>query len=530
MEATAVSDPRIGTVLQERYRILQRLAAGGMGVVYRGERLELGRAVAIKFLHPWMAADPSFQRRFQIEAQAMSRLSHPCCVSVIDFGVEGDAPFMVMDFVTGRPLRSLVHEGGPLPVKRALSLVRQVLAGLAHAHAQGIVHRDIKPDNILLTEAVGLGEQVRILDFGLAKLRDTVTGLTMGLAVGTPSYMAPEQIRGGEIDARTDLYSVGVLLFELLTGTKPFHGDKAAEVMRKHQEATPPTLGHAVPGGSFSQALEDVVRKALAKQPRDRFQSAADFAAALDVLPELAATPAPGFDTTEPMASTTKSLLLEVKRYQGKGPWVAASAAGVLLLGLGAALLWPAEQAPVPVPSTPPSAARSPSAPKQPPAAVEKKEAAPVAKKESAPVEQKAGAREALPNIEQLERWAKEGERRREQTLRALATLRAQYPSNAYAPYLEGHVNMDNLRWVDGLASYGAALRNDPAYRTDATLIRNVIRCLVSDRFHTKCADFLVREVGAPAAPFLQEAASSDAYANVRTRAANLLPRVTAKR
>jgi serine/threonine-protein kinase len=546
MEATVASDPRIGTVLQERYRILERLAAGGMGVVYRGERLELGRAVAIKFLHPWMAADAGFQRRFHIEAQAMSRLSHPCCVSVIDFGVEGNAPFMVMDFVTGQTLRSLVREGGPLPVKRALGIVRQVLAGLAHAHAQGIVHRDIKPDNIILTEAIGLGDQVRILDFGLARLRDTVTGLTTGLAVGTPGYMAPEQIRAGAIDARTDLYSVGVLLFELLTATRPFDGDGAAEVMRKHQESAPPALSSLHTGAGFSQELEGVVRKALAKQPGERFQSAADFATALDTVPDLSPSAAhptlPGMHTGAPSAQEAVTLphhpheretQLERKAAPaGPGsrelvpprdtrPMLAVGAAGVLLLGLGAALLWPAEQEGVPASPASASTVKNPSAPKPLPAADRKTEV---------PAEQRNAAREELPDIEQLERWAKEGERRRDQTLKALARLRTQYPANAYAPYLEGHVNFDNLRWVDGLASYGAAIRNEPAYRTDEKLIRNVIRCLVSDRFHTKCAEFLLREVGAPAAPFLEEAARTDSYANVRARAAHLLTKVNARR
>ncbi|HEX8819054.1 MAG TPA: protein kinase [Archangium sp.] len=526
MEATAVTDPRIGTVLQERYRILQRLAAGGMGVVYRGERLELGRAVAIKFLHPWMATDPSFQRRFQLEAQAMSRLSHPCCVSVIDHGVQDGAPFMVMDFVTGQTLRALLREAGPLPVKQALGIVRQVLAGLAHAHAQGIVHRDIKPDNILLTEAIGLGDQVRILDFGLAKLRDTVTGLTTGLAVGTPSYMAPEQIRAGEIDARTDVYSVGVLLFELLTAAKPFEGERVAEVMRKHQEDTAPTLGSLRAGAGFSQQLEAVVRKAMAKQPADRFHSAADFAAALEVLPD-ASVPSelPTVQVHAPTPSAPTPSTVSERQWvpaRDKRPMVAVGALGVVLVGLGAALLWPTEQAAVPTTTPPPSAAKSAPAPKQQPSAP--------SEKTKVLAEQKAVAPEKLPGIERIEGWMKEGERRRDQALRELASLRAKYPTSAYAPYLEGHVNFDNLRWVDGLASYGAALRNNPAYRSDPTLIRNVVHCLVSDRFHKQCADFLVREVGASAAPFLEEAARTDSYANVRARAASLLPKVTARR
>ncbi|WP_309890487.1 protein kinase domain-containing protein [Archangium sp.] len=537
MEATAVTDPRIGTVLQERYRILQRLAAGGMGVVYRGERLELGRAVAIKFLHPWMAADSSFQRRFQIEAQAMSRLSHPCCVSVIDYGVQGDSPFMVMDFVTGQTLRTLVREGGPVPVKRALGIVRQVLAGLAHAHAQGIVHRDIKPDNILLTEAIGLGDQVRILDFGLAKLRDTVSNLTTGLAVGTPSYMAPEQIRAGEIDVRTDLYAVGVLLFELLTGAKPFDGERVAEVMRKHQEETPPTLGSLRAGAGFSQELEAVVRKAMAKQPVDRFQTAADFAGALEGLPDVTApselptlqvaSPSSGPDATVPSRprSPPESDARQLVPPRDKRPMVAVGAVGLLLCGLGAALLWPTEQAPVPATTATPPAPKSASAPKSAPVAPKSD----VAPKQQPPPSEVTKA-EALPNIEQIERWVKEGERRRDQALRALADLRAKYPQNAYAPYLEGQVNFHNLRWVDGIASYKATLRNDPAYRSDPKLIRNLIRCLVSDTFHTKCADFLVREVGAPAAPFLDEAARTDPYANVRSRASRLLTKVSAQR
>ncbi|OJH37585.1 hypothetical protein BON30_25640 [Cystobacter ferrugineus] len=513
--------------MQDRYRILQRLSAGGMGVVYRGERIELGRAVAIKFLHSWMATEQSFQRRFQIEAQAMSRLSHPCCVSVIDFGVQDGAPFMVMDFVTGQPLRTVLRENGPLPVKRALGIVRQVLAGLAHAHAQNIVHRDIKPDNLILAEATGLGDQVRILDFGLAKLRDTVSGLTTGLAVGTPSYMAPEQIRAGEIDARTDLYAVGVLLFELLTGAKPFDSERMTEVMRQHQEDAPPALGSIQPGAGFSQELEAVVRKAMAKRPGDRFQSAEDFAAALDALPDMGAsseaprrkahTPSPssGHEATVPSRPQPKTAPDSHAPLpsRDKRPMLAAGAAGVLLVGLGAALLWPTKQGPG---TTAPAAAKG-----APPTSGDRSTSS--AQEQSVPPED-------LPNIEQIERWVKEGERRKDQSLRALASLRAQYPRSAYAPYLEGHVNFDNLRWADGLASYGAAMRNNEAYRTDAKLIRNVIRCLVSDGYHARCADFLVREVGAPAKPFLEEAARSDTYANVRARAATLLRKMNAQR
>src|SRR5262245_24710077 len=231
----SAGDPRVGAALQGRYRILERIAAGGMGVVYRGEMLQLGRPVAIKFLHTWIAGLKETVQRFEIEARAMSRLSHPVCVSVIDFGVDQGAPFLVMDYVTGTSVRSLI-DSGPVPVADAIQICRQLLAGLGHAHSQGIIHRDIKPDNILLSDVTGLGLQVRILDFGVAKLLDATTNLTTGIAIGTPSYMSPEQASVEPVDARSDLYSTGIVLYELLTGRKPFVAEQMADVLRLQRE------------------------------------------------------------------------------------------------------------------------------------------------------------------------------------------------------------------------------------------------------------------------------------------------------
>ncbi len=203
VEPPSPPDPRVGNVLQGRYRILAKIASGAMGIVYQGERVQLGRPVAVKFLHPWIAAQKAFLSRFENEAKAMSRLAHPHCVSVIDFGIEG-APYLVMDFVTGRTLREVMLSG-PLALPRVFKIAAQLLAGLAHAHAQGIVHRDLKPENLILSGEGGLEEHLRILDFGLAKLRDG-PAMTAGMAVGTPSYMSPEQSGGaGTVDARTDL-------------------------------------------------------------------------------------------------------------------------------------------------------------------------------------------------------------------------------------------------------------------------------------------------------------------------------------
>ena len=214
----------------------------------------------------------------------MSRLSHPHCVSVIDFGVV-DVPYFVMDYVTGRPLGRLIEQG-PIPIRRALHITRQLLAGLAHAHSQGIVHRDIKPDNLILDEALGTHDHLRILDFGLAKLRDFGVDLTSGLAIGTPSYMAPEQTFSEPVDARTDLYAVGIVLYEMLTGTKPFRADSTAELIRLQREGAPVPIRTVRPDAGFSTTLEGVVLRALAKRPAARFQTAGEMAAALEAIPE----------------------------------------------------------------------------------------------------------------------------------------------------------------------------------------------------------------------------------------------------
>jgi serine/threonine protein kinase len=296
-----VTDPRIGTTLDGRYQIVGALAAGGMGVVYRGERLGLGRSVAIKFLHAHMAADKSFLQRFAIEAKAMAKLQHPHCAAVIDFGVAGQEPYVVMDLVAGESLRSLLDRGRLLP-SRALGIMRQILSGLAHAHAHGITHRDIKPDNIMVEATGSFGDQVRILDFGLAKLRENTSGLTTGFVVGTPSYMAPEQTLAQPVDERTDIYACGVLLFEMLTGVKPFRAEESVDVLRMHREKAPPRLAEVAPDLRLSDEIEAAVLQALAKAPSHRFASAAAFATALEHVPEAATRPgsAPYVNTPPP--------------------------------------------------------------------------------------------------------------------------------------------------------------------------------------------------------------------------------------
>src|SRR5262249_42795938 len=203
---------------------------------------------------PWIAQEEQIRKRFDIEARAMSRLTHPSCVGVIDFGVEEGAPYLVMDFASGRTLGSAL-KAGRLPVAEGLPVARQRPGALPRARGQGITHRDIKPDNVILSETSGFGAQVRILDFGLAKLKDSSASVTTGLALGTPSYMAPEQTCGEPVDARSDIYAVGVVLFEMLTGVRPFRSEKMSELMRMHRETPPPKLRDAAPEAKLSAAM-----------------------------------------------------------------------------------------------------------------------------------------------------------------------------------------------------------------------------------------------------------------------------------
>ena len=205
---------------------------------------------------------------------------------MIDFGVD-QGPYLVMDFVTGTTLKDRLEQG-PIPVGEAMTIARQGLAGLAHAHAQGIVHRDVKPANIMVSDEIGTGNHVRILDFGLARLRGSAaTSVTQSsIVVGTPNYMAPEQTLAGEVDARTDVYAVGIVLFEMVTGQRPFSADDTAGILDAHRHQPPPHLHQVAPDLDLPPGLDRVIQRALAKDPDDRYQSAVEMANALDAVAE----------------------------------------------------------------------------------------------------------------------------------------------------------------------------------------------------------------------------------------------------
>jgi serine/threonine protein kinase len=280
------SDDRfVGQTLPGGYHIVDLISIGGMGRVYRAEQSVLGRTVAVKIVHPHLLADENSVVRFMTEARAASRLNHPNSIAVFDFGRTDDGqPYLVMEFLRGKDLARVAYEEGPLPVARIINVLHQVLAALGEAHDLGIIHRDLKPENVILEPMRRGGDFVKVLDFGLAKLKaePLATNVTSpGIVCGTPDYMAPEQGRGDPIDGRSDLYAVGVILFQLLAGRLPFEAESPTQVVMMHLSMPVPDPRHIAPERSIPEALVAVVRKAMAKEPRDRFQDAIEFSDAL---------------------------------------------------------------------------------------------------------------------------------------------------------------------------------------------------------------------------------------------------------
>jgi len=278
-------DKLVGQTLPGGYQVLDLLSVGGMGRVYRAEQRALGRTVAVKVIHPHLLADENSIVRFMTEARAASQLNHPNSVSVIDFGKTQDGqPYLVMEFLRGKDLARVSYEQGPLPFKRIADVLQQVLRALSEAHDLEIVHRDLKPENIILEPMRRGGDFVKVVDFGLAKLKADATtpNVTMpGIVCGTPDYMAPEQGRGDPIDGRSDLYGVGVMLFQLLTGRLPFESENPTQVVLMHLSAPVPDPTAVAPERHIPEPLVRVVQRALQKNAEDRYQDALEFADAL---------------------------------------------------------------------------------------------------------------------------------------------------------------------------------------------------------------------------------------------------------
>ncbi len=260
-------------ILGDRYEIETRIGAGGMAEVYRGRDRVLNRTVAIKTLLPQFARDVSFVDRFRREAQAAARLNHPGIVSVYDSGTDDDTPYIVMQFIEGRTLAEFLGSGKTMPPMQAAQIAQGIADALAAAHAQGVIHRDIKPANVMVTRE----GKVLVMDFGIARLiSGPETAPQTSAVMGTASYLSPEQAQGQPVDARTDIYSLGVVLYEMLTGRPPFTGDSPMAIAYKQVNATPPAPSSANP--DVPAELDAVVMRALSKNPANRYQTAEEFA------------------------------------------------------------------------------------------------------------------------------------------------------------------------------------------------------------------------------------------------------------
>jgi serine/threonine-protein kinase len=508
-------DPQIGTILNQRYRVTALLGRGAMGIVFRGEHLQLGKPVAIKFLRDLFFSDDSSMARFECEAQAMSKLSHPHCVSVIDYGFDV-WPYIVMDYVAGASLQAWMNQE-PVAHTRAIRLTLQILAGLAHAHGQGIIHRDIKPENIIVNHAAGTGEHARIVDFSLAKMVGG-SGTTMtGAILGTPAYMSPEQAIGLEVDARTDLYSVGVILFELLTRHNPFQCPDIHETLLRQREMAPPSLGKVAQSKTFSIQLESILRRALAKRREDRFPSAVEFIGALSGVPEagdlsdvLGTQHLLRFSDaveTVNLPPSQENVLLKHNREEAAtmAPHHGKRTRNFLLFG-GIALLSVLVFAIL--------VTHRSSSPQET-----------IAAKEESPNHSTDQIDSDETSLANAKRLIADGQK--DLAIEMLQQLRLSHPRVAEIPYLLANLFAEKKWWSDAVSRYEIAIALEPEYKKDPTLNRNVILALSNDKTFGSARALIVDQIGLDAIPHLKNALKNEPSLQVRRRAAKILTELT---
>jgi serine/threonine protein kinase len=375
-KGTGVPDPLIGRVINDRFRISALIARGGMGKVYRAEQAPLGRVCALKVLNPNYAGDqdPEFHKRFFLEASIASKLTHPNTVTIFDYGrTDDDVYYMAMEYLVGHTLHRAIREAGHFPEERASHVARQICRALREAHSLGVIHRDLKPANIFLVEHGDETDFVKILDFGLVKnVSETKTeDLTQtGLFMGSPKYMAPEQIRGDRVDARTDIYALGIILYEMVTGKVPFDRPNSVNILMAHVNEEPPPLRQMNPNVQVSPAFEEIIARALAKDANQRFGSMDEVLAALKRTGGGALTQTfNGAATGEFKALVTSGTSQRVLSDTGSGPGVdmpaaslsasSASLSSPASISASGSIVSPAgseiDVIPTPVPSVPPA-------------------------------------------------------------------------------------------------------------------------------------------------------------------------------
>jgi len=367
LRAAAPTSDLVGQVVAERYHVVKKLGEGGMGQVYLAEHVKMGRRSAIKVMNPSMTHDPDAVARFNREAANASRITHPNVCAVYDFGETPDGLiYLAMEFIEGEPLTDLIEREGALKVPRAVKIFQQTADALQAAHDLGIVHRDLKPDNIMLARGRDGADIVKVVDFGIAKaVGGDEAGQKVtktGLVVGTPEFMSPEQLSGDKLDGRSDLYSLALVLYRMLTGRLPFEASTVQETMIKRLTDEPTKLAAARPDLTFPPGLQKVMDHALARTPGERYQSVAEFAADVGrAVGSLAGAPQDTEGRTQLIGAQDQTRIADAvpatrvapagKRRRSVLP-IAAGVA-VVVLGGGAYALFGRGHAPAPVPPVP---------------------------------------------------------------------------------------------------------------------------------------------------------------------------------
>ena len=533
-------DPLVGRVLDRRYRMDAVLGAGGVGVVYRGTHTHLNRPVAIKVLHPHFGEIEDLRRRFEREAKALSTLAHPNIVAISDYGIADGMPYLAMELLEGRTLAELLDGDGPPEPDVAIDIVRQILRGLAFAHTHKIVHRDLKPANVFLVALPDAPNHVKLLDFGLAKVfsldedqsPNEPTLTKMGTILGTPAYMSPEQAAGVAVDERTDVYAVGVLFFELLTGRFPFDGETRADILRAHIVNDVPHPSEVRPGLEVSHATDALIRRAMAKNRAGRFADGTSMLAAVDALERPIATV---HVVTEAVSSVRQKsersenpTLVSSSRPSGrrsaapsKRSIVGVALALMALVG-SLAGLWFLREAtaepdpPVPAgratrqPSQSGSSKREPQAPRAVPPSPPPQEA-PTATP-PAPIPNRPPARETLilrtlpRELRSLAAQAIAGHTLNASQLRRLRGYQRDHRDDARPFLILGH-DFANRDWfTSAIERYERAITMDPSVRGDTTLQRQLLRMARTQTAGTKASDAIVAIYGPEILPMLDRA------------------------
>jgi eukaryotic-like serine/threonine-protein kinase len=341
----ATADPLVGLVIAHRFHVEDLIGQGGMGKVYRARHLALERPVVLKMLKPQLLEDPTLVGRFEREAKAASRLNHPNVIQVLDFGrLENDGTlYIVMEHVQGKDLRLVLRDEWPLGEERLCNIMAQVCSALGEAHVNNVIHRDLKPENIMIEARRDQPDHVKVLDFGIAKILDSdVPGLTRhDVVCGTPQYMAPEQATGSALDERSDLYAVGVILYQMTTGHLPFDGANSMEVLTRHVNEPPVPPRQRQSDAPISEPMERLILRALEKDPAKRPQTAEQFRE------ELLAVPPQALAVARAATPSRSSPAVPAAKAPPRRPhrllWLSAAAtAALLVLGIGAALRKPA--------------------------------------------------------------------------------------------------------------------------------------------------------------------------------------------